>query len=369
MSAHALEPREEAWKLHNRLTGVPPKANVLASMANKIDRGDREAAALEAMQNPLFINVVLKNWIKPWSNRDQSARVDLNDYVATVLGVVKDDEPFDQVLYEDILYTVNGVTPAYSPTDNTHYRTAEVNQIDLSANLRMTTQSSMNGIASNATAGVITSRAGAEAFFSAGTNRRVNRFTFMNYLCNDYEQLHDTTIPDNWVRRDVERDPGGDSNTYLNKCKGCHAGQDALGGAWAYYDYDGGRLTYTAGVVVPKIRDAVNNFTLDPKQAITNPDYRLDRWVNLWANGQNAKLGWRGAQSGRGGKEINEMFARSRAFASCMATKVFKMVCMKDPVSSSDKATVQANATYFESGTNYSMKSLIARTSSGCINE
>jgi hypothetical protein len=354
----ALGPREEAWKLHNRLTGVPPKPAILTQMTSLIEQNRREEAAQIAMQNPLFINVVLKNWVKPWSNRDQTSRVDLNDYVATVLGVIRDDGPFDTVLFEDVLYTVNGVTPAYAPDNNTHYRNAETSQVDLSANLVRTSQSALSGVA--ATAGVITTRAGAEAFFSAGTNRRVNRFTFMNYLCNDFEALHDTTVPDTWVRRDVERNPGGDSRTYKNKCVGCHAGQDALAGAWAYYDYVGSRLVYTPGVVVEKVARPINAFS--SAKLVTS-----DEWVNLWANGQNAKLGWRGGDSGSGGKQMNEMLAHTRAFAECMSTKVFKLVCMKDPVSSVDKATVKANATYFESGTEYSMKSLIARTSAGCM--
>ncbi len=43
--------------------------------------------------------------------------------------------------------------------------------------------------------------AAAEAFFSAGTNRRMWRFTAINYLCRDMEQLHDVTRPGDWVWR------------------------------------------------------------------------------------------------------------------------------------------------------------------------
>jgi hypothetical protein len=89
-------PRERAWKLHNRLAGVPPKSDVLDDMAADISSGNPEAAAQTAMNNPGFYNITLKNWIKPWSNRDQSSRVPMNDYVATILGVIKDDTPFDK---------------------------------------------------------------------------------------------------------------------------------------------------------------------------------------------------------------------------------------------------------------------------------
>ncbi len=357
VSAHALDSREMAFKLHNRLTGVPPKPAVLSQMESMIAQGNGIGAAKIAMQNPLFLNVVLKNWVKPWSNRDQTSRVDFNDYVATVLGVVRDDIGFDMVLYGDVLYTVAGVTPAYSPATNDHYKAAETGQVNLVTALQKVTQSSMNGIA--ATSGVVTTRASGEAFFSAGTNRRVNRFTFINYLCKDYEAIHDITVPDYHVRQDVERNPGGDSRTYKSKCVGCHAGQDALGGAYAYYDFPNGQLTYTAGSVAPKI-----NKNVSFSDGWMTKD---DSWINLWATGQNASLGWRGNTQGNGARAINQMISHSRAFSECMATKVYKLVCLKDVVTSSDKAMIQANASTFESGSEYNMKTLIAKTSAGCI--
>lgn len=357
VTSFALTPRESAIKMHNRLAGVPPRADVLDQMEVFISQGRAEEAANIAISNKNFINIVMKNWVKSWSNREQSPRVDLNDYVATVLGVVRDDLPFSTVLYDDILYTVNGSPTAYSPENNDHYKNAEANGIDLKANLLRQVQSTLNSLPSAATSGVITTRASGEAFFSMGTNRRVNRFTFMNYMCNDYEQLHDISIPDYRVRRDVERNPGGDSRTYKNKCVGCHAGQDALGGAYAFYDWDGKKLVYTPGTVVPKINKNVNF-----RDGFLTVD---DSWINTWVIGNNARLGWKGATSGKGAKSINMMFARSHGFAQCMAAKVFKLVCMKDPESTTDKAFVEQKAVEFESG--YNMKKLITKTSAGCL--
>ena len=114
-------PREIAWKLHNRIAGVPPTQDVLDDMTNTITQGDPEAAAKIAMENPAFYNVTLKNWIKPWSNRDQTPRVPMNDYVATILGVIRDDSPFDKILYDDVIYIIdNAALPVYSNTDNNH---------------------------------------------------------------------------------------------------------------------------------------------------------------------------------------------------------------------------------------------------------
>lgn len=351
-------PKDQAWKLHNRLTGVPPKKVVLDQMTSQISGGRAEDAAELAMENPNFYNVVLKNWIKPWSNREQTSRTDLNDYVATIIGMVRDEVPFSQVLHSDILYTVTGATPAYSFANNDHYKNAETRNLSLKDNLVRQTQSVMTGLPATAVAGVTTTRAAGEAFFSAGTNRRVNRFIFMNYLCKDYEELHDVTIPDFRVRGDVERKPGGDARTYKNKCVGCHAGQDALGGAYAYYDFVSGRLNYTQGTVVTKM-----NHNVYHSDAYVTRD---DSWLNLWAQGQNAKLGWRGNTTGNGAKAIGQMFSESKAFSQCIASKVFQLVCMKDAVATEDKATVESLANRFEQD-NYNLKQLIVNTSVGCI--
>lgn len=353
-------PREDAYKLHNRLTGVPPKADVLEEMASLISTGNTEAAATLAMENPSFYNLTLKNWVKPWSNREQTPRVPLNDYVATILGVIKDDLPFDKILYDDIIYTVNvPALPVYAVDNNNHYRDAENQNQNLMATLVMRKQSDVTGMPAEAVAGVTTTRNAGENYFQAGTNRRINRFIFMNYLCKDYEDLHDITIPDFRVARDVERNPGGDSRTYKNRCVGCHAGQDSLRGAYAYYNYGNNRLNYTPGQVQGKFNQ--NNYF--PQGFVTTND----TWMNLWALGQNSSLGWRGVTSGSGAQSLGTMFAKSKAFSSCMARKVFKLVCMKEAVEKTDVAKVQNLANSFEANNEYSMKKLIAKTSAGCV--
>lgn len=363
VSSSALAgPKEAAWKLHNRLAGVPPvktaTADPLKQMEDLIRAGNPEAAAAIATSNPNFYNVVLKNWVKPWSNREQTSRDELNDYVATVLGVIRDEVPFTEVLSGDIIYTVNGSPTAYSTMNNTHYTEAERSNSNLMANLTRQTQSALTGLPANAVSGVLTTRAAGAAFYSAGTNRRVNRFNFINYLCHDYEALHDVNIPDVRVRRDVERNPGGDSRTYKNKCVGCHAGQDALGGAYAYYDFVGGRLVYTPNIVVAKM-----NHNVYYSAGFVTTD---DNWINTWAQGQNAKLGWRGATAGNGVKSLGQMLARSSAFSTCMAKKVFQLVCLKEAINTDDVAMVTELATQFEQE-NYNMKKLIVNTSVGCI--
>ena len=252
--------KARAYKIYNRLAGVPPVPSVLGELDTLVKSGKVKDAALRAMDDANFYNITLKNWIKPWTNVDRTNRVPLNDYVATAIGMIRDNIPFDQILYGDHLYIAGtgtpGNIPAYDKKSNTQYQKLEDGKVNLKDYLVRTSQSKTTGISD--TAGVLTTRAAGAAFFSAGTNRRATRFTFMNFLCRDFEALHDINVPDYHVRRDVERNPGGDSRTYRNKCVGCHAGQDALGGAFAYFDYDGTQVTYTDGVVVPKINKNVN---------------------------------------------------------------------------------------------------------------
>lgn len=355
--------KTQAYRLHNRMAGVPPTPAVLVQMETLIKNGSSKQAALVAMDNKNFYNLTLKNWVKPWTNVDATSRVPLNDYVATVIGIVRDDIPFDQVLYGDHLYIAAANTPvtipAYNKKDNNQYIEMENKFVSLKDYLTRVSQSETTGIKD--TAGVITTRASASAFFSAGTNRRMTRFTFMNYLCRDFEAVHDINVPDYHVRRDVERNPGGDSRTYRNQCVGCHAGQDSLGGAWAYFDFVDNEIKYTEGKVVAKINKN-NNYA----EGFITKD---DEWINLWADGQNSNLGWPNKQTGKGARELGMLVSRSRAFAECMSTKVFELVCVHKPKSEFEKKEIKRLADIFQENNKFSMKNLFAETSILCMGE
>ena len=87
--------RAQAKRIHDRLAGVPPSAAVLNQMEALILANDELGAANLAMENPAFYNVTLKNFVTPWTNREQTVFAPLNDYTATVIGMVRDDEPFE----------------------------------------------------------------------------------------------------------------------------------------------------------------------------------------------------------------------------------------------------------------------------------
>ncbi len=363
----AAGPREQARRIHDRLAGVPPSAEVLDAMEAEVAANNAIAAAYRAMENKAFYNVTLKNFAAPWTNREESAFVPLNDYVATVIGMIRDDVPFNTLLSADVLYVgapgLPGI-PAYSMTSNAHYEALERQNVDLGSPSRLiaTTQSAMNDLPFSAVAGVMTTRAAAEAFFVAGTNRAMLRFTLMAHMCRDLEQFADTTRPGDRIRQDVSRSPGGDSRVFLNNCIGCHAGMDALAQAFAYYDYDeaAGRIRYTEGEVQPKY---FNNEDTFPFGFVT-PD---DSWENYWRSGRNAQIGWNSTRAGQGhgAASMGLELANSQAFAQCQVEKVFRTVCLRAPANADDHAQIGSMADAFVSG-DFRMKQVFADSAVYC---
>lgn len=361
---------EQAQRLHDRLAGVPPTAEVLQEMADAIDPalpGNANTAATIAMNNKNFYNVTLKNFAAPWTNRDQSVFVPLNDYIATVIGMIRDGVPFNTLLSHNITYVGrSGLVPAApSASSNDHYEQLEANNIDLQDALEPASQAAIQGIPEAATAGVMTSRAASEAFFVAGTNRAMFRFTMLNHFCTDMEQLHDPKLPPDRIRQDVSRSPGGDSRLYLNNCIGCHTGMDPMAQAFAYYNYDEetGALEYTAPNVQPKYFNNDLNFP----QGFRTPD---DQWDNYWRKGQNSYLGFEEGRpgSGSGAKSLGEELGNSQAFAACQVEKAFRAVCLRDPENETDRAKVADIVATFR-GTGYQMKQVFADAAVYCMGE
>ena len=400
--AHATE-RDQARRIHDRLAGVPPSNAVLTQMESAIINDETfdgsvgaEAAAKIAMTDPSFYNVTLKNYAAPWTNEDQSVFVDLNDYTATVIGMIRDNKDFREILSGNILYTggVNGL-PGYSLASNAHYTELEdLGPVagDLSDNTILVerVQSTENNFPPEATAGVMTTRAAAQAFFSDGTNRAMFRFTLMNHLCTDLEPLKDVTrVPDR-VRQDVSRSPGGDSRIFMFSCVGCHAGMDGLAGAFAKYNYDteSNSLVYARTDAAALADTTLNGYIANGVSAkhVNNPGNfepgyitTDDSWVNYWRNGPNKLLGWdaapsnnpldaRGHATGTGAKSMGAELANSRAFASCQVKKAFKAVCLHDSENYSADRTVVNTITDDFIGNGYNMKSVFAKVAAYCSN-
>ena len=203
--------------------------------------------------------------------------------------------PFNTLLSADLLYVGTGAgVPAYSPTNNGHYQARDDQNADLKLRLSATTQTMASGLPDPATAGVMTTRAAAEAFFVAGTNRAMFRFTMLNHLCHDMDQVLDTSRAPDRIRQDVSRSPGGDSRIFLNNCIGCHSGMDPLAQAFAYYTFDPaqGRMQYTPGVV--------RRSTSTTTHVQVRVSYAGRPVEQLLARGPERLLGWDSQLAGSG---------------------------------------------------------------------
>lgn len=380
-------PREQAKRIHDRIAGVPPDEATLAAMESAIVGNNALGAAQMALDHPAFYDVTLKNLITPWTNEAQTVFAPLNDYTATAVGVVRDELDFRTILYDDILYVANDSLglPDYSNFNNDHYEALENEGYSLKDNLVRKNQSVVTGLATEATAGVVTSRASAKAFFIDGTNRAMFRFTMLNHLCTDLEQIKDPTRSPDRVRQDVSRSPGGDSRIYMNACVGCHAGMDPLAQAYAYYDYEydadadpdgiNGSLVFNSvGFVDPDTGTRVqgkylinaNNF----KYGFVTKD---DRWDNYWRNGPNSLLKWDTLGegllgAGNGAKSLGVELAHSEAFANCQVEKVFENVCFRPPVDGADRTQVANMVSSFKSN-NFNLKQVFAESAVYCMGD
>ena len=363
-SALAVNPtKDQAKRMYDRIAGVPASDATLTSMTTM----DATQAALLATQDPAFYNDTIRNLAAAWTNRDQSVFVPLNDYTATVIGMVRDNVPFNTLLSADLVYVADAASnaPAYSPANNDMYEALDTDGVDLKAHLVTSTQSAVTGVPAAATAGVITTRAAAMAFFVNGTNRAMFRFTMMNHLCSDLQTIPDTTRPPDRIRQDVTRSPGGDSSLFLNNCIECHSGMDPMAQAFAYYNFDNTalKIVYTAGQVQPKYFINNTNFP----QGYVTPD---DHWNNRFRSGVNAQLGWNATLNptggGSGAKSLGQELENSAAFANCQVTRVFKYVCFRAPSSAADTGQVSTMVAAFKAN-NYSLRQVFADAAVYCM--
>lgn len=387
MGQSFADERTQAKRIHDRLTGVVPTAAVLDQMEQFIKDNDDLAAANLAMDNKNFYNATLVNFATPWTNEaqaifpeDMDTQGILNDYTATVIGVIRDEVDFRKILYADILYKGKdslGLTNPYRINDNAHYKELEERVgLNLKDDLVLeasAVQSTITGFPPTATSGVLTSRAAAKAFFSDGTNRAMFRFTVLNHLCQDMEQLKDNTLPSDRIRQDVSRSPGGDSRLYMNQCIGCHTGMDPMTQAFAYYDYtypitngvpkyEEGQMVYSGGSNTVQAKNLINADNFKPGFIVPN-----DSWKNYWRQGKNTFIKWDTALDGfgTGASSMAQELAHSQQFAQCQVEKVFKAVCLRPAGDDADRAAVTSIVSKFTSQ-GYNLKQVFAETAVYC---
>jgi len=121
-------------------------------------------------------------------------------------------------------------------------------------------------------------------------------------------------------------------------------------------------MIYTPGAVASKYFN--NNTTFE--DGFITPD---DRWSNYWRVGQNAALGWDTnlPDNGSGAKSLGQELAATDAFAQCQVRKVFRNVCLRDPIDAADRNEVAAITTAFRSTNAYDLKEVFAASAAYCM--
>ena len=95
-----------------------------------------------------------------------------------------------------------------------------------------------------------------------------------------------------------------------------------------------------------------------------------DNWDNYWRAGPNSVMGWGWATgstttgSGTGAASMGRELADSYAFAQCQVKKVFKNVCLRDPVDAADRTQIDNMITSFSTG--YNLKNVFAESAVYC---
>ncbi|HXH31102.1 MAG TPA: hypothetical protein VNJ01_09845 [Bacteriovoracaceae bacterium] len=116
LSMVPADPRAQARKLYFSLTGVTPSTRELDLLEVKMESNKNEAALdiidqrNEIKNGGAFYTVTVKDMVTPWTNKDGSTLSPLNDMSATIIGWIRDNKQFNQILYTDSVYKAAGVT-------------------------------------------------------------------------------------------------------------------------------------------------------------------------------------------------------------------------------------------------------------------
>jgi hypothetical protein len=352
-----------ALEIYKRLVGIttPIDNPVITDMARQIARGNLAAAATIATEQPGFYNLVVRDFAARMSTRDQSINTSLNDFIATFIGLTRDDLDARLLLTGRLFYKGSDAAAVGNAIygdilgSNNHYDDLVSDNYDLSSVLQrentqyIRTGDNTYGVHPDA-AGVITSRAFMQAHAVDGTNRRLVEYTVKQFACLDMEGWADAKAPDFRVGRDIDRFPGGEGSKYLTTCKACHSVMDGFRGAFAKYDFDRNFVQY---------RDGVDNKMNQNRDTFPSGYNTTDNsWVNNAVSPANQlTFGWRGvASSGNGVRQFATTIANSRAFSKCMVKRVYREICRR-PVASFELPMVDSMANSFESS-GYNLKNL-----------
>lgn len=405
--------RKRAMLIYNRLAGVkvPTTSDIINQMIPFVKSGAVVEAAELVTHEPTFYNVTVRDFAARISNREKTINVPLNDFIATIVGVVRDNLSAQTLLTEDMVYVGNTQNPVNLPvpndlTDdhimsNNHYEAIDKGKYDLAKALIRTNQKiysskdkAVRSLGDDA-AGLFTTRQWQAAHSIAGTQRRPVQMAFEDFLCSPLEKIADASGPDDVVGADIDRFPGGSHGKYTSTCRGCHTIMDGFRPAfskWTFSKNFAKHADFTARFVKANANDDENNslgmemnpigFTVKVNKntdvykdacrvsdtGTQTPDsigclIKSEKWVNNANRGANALRFKFTRTEGKSLRDFGRMIVESPKFASCMAERVFKSVCNRAP-QLLDMKLIESAANEFSKSQGYSLKYLFQRIGS-----
>jgi hypothetical protein len=371
----------QAKKLLERLssTKVPIDDPRLLQMTPLLLAGQWQQAAEIATTHPGFLNLTVKQMAQRMSTREETFRLSLNDFGAMVIGVTRDNLDARTLLTENFYYRGDPARiPANITVDsnlvpdfinsNNHYEDLDRPEIDLGVVLMRVEGQVISGdgrtaVANPDPAGLLTTRSFMGSHADAGTNRRLVEYTFRQFMCVPMGDWADTKVSDAHIGRDIDRFPGGDHMKFQTSCKGCHTQMDGFRGAFARWDFQGGRIVHSAVGGNGRTNGIFNK--MNKNQNVFAHGYVTtdSSFVNNARGPSNeAFFGWRGSQLDRGAdvRQFGQLVANSKRFSQCMVKRVYDTVCRQDLNPKTNKAYLELNGNWFEQQS-YNIKRLFER--------
>lgn len=371
--------RQRASQLFNNITGKmasidDPKVVQMEALLNA-GRPEREAAKI-ASADSNFIDVRMLNFgRKLWSTTESYDVAANNDFIATTVGVARDNIDTRELLTGNYYYEYDisdlddkertrfGTVFREGQPNNSHYDSAV--RLNYSANsklIRTTPHMVFVGVTNPDAAGLLSTRAFIVEHATGGTNRRFVEYTFRTFMCVEMQDWMDASRPDDRIGRDVDRFAGGSTERYQTTCKGCHAQMDAFRPAFAFVGVSSrtpnvnqeGRVT----------RSLSNNNQIFPRGYVVADS----NWKNYATSAVNSdRFGWRGnIEGGTGAKAFGQLIAGSRGFSRCMTRRMFSEICKRDP-SPYEENAIRNMADQFEATYKFRDLAEIVSTNSICL--
>ena len=317
-----FEQARQMWNLVNGGSLLRESEPQAAAMMQALRAGRPLDAADLAIRDPrsTFASIQVRQMFLPMTSpTGADPGQPVGDFVLTAMASALEDHPFTSWFTENRVYSADASgNYGYS---NSITNIARFNgQFDNDGSLRALIEGGrfyktpQNYLAPDAAAGLLTTQQYGKVAFESGTNRRMIRKTFEDFLCLDLKNMMNFGFLDSWIGRDVDRAPGGQPQTFQNTCRGCHAGMDGLRGAFAYLDFSNEKIRYTPGTVARKYS---NNAATFPEGYVTV----TDAWVDFWG------LGDASHREGQGPQDFARLLTTSPYLASCFVKRVSHQMC------------------------------------------